>query len=414
MARTIGIVGAGISGLHLTLRLQQLGIESTLYARQSPEELRSGPPLNFVTRFGSTREREYSLGITEWSSSEFDNPWMHMHIDADQPLTLRGALPRPAGSVDFRMYLAGLLEAVTARGGVVVPSRPAHGRDLAELAARHDLLIVAAGRGELRDVFPRDPARSPYEAAPRILAGGLFHGIAAPEPAGMTMNMVPGVGEIHTPTFHSFDGRVTAVLVEGVPGGAFQSVTGSDHRDDPALFAKRVLELITTHAPSLRERIDDKEFGLTRPIDVMQGSLVPTVRRGWAEMGEARYALAIGDAWIVNDPLTAQGANLGSAQAFQVAQALAAHRGAYDVDFCSRLSEQLWATAQPVVDWTNLFLGTPAPHVFSLLTAASADQRVADAFIANLDDPPAMWHSISRPEHTAAFIDAAQSEGSVR
>ncbi|PKV81961.1 styrene monooxygenase/indole monooxygenase family protein [Nocardia fluminea] len=391
------------------LRLQQLGIEATLYSRQNPDEIRSGPPLNFVTRFGSTRERENSLGITDWSSSEFDNAWMHMRIEGEQSLALRGALPRPASSVDFRMYLAGLLESVIGRGGAVVQSRPADGRDLADLAARHDLLIVAAGRGELQQVFPRDPARSPFRAAPRVLAGGLFQGIAPPDPPGMSMNMVPGVGEIHAPTFHSFDGRVTAVLIEAVPGGAFQPVTGPEHRDDPELFAKRVLDLITTYAPSLRERVEDTEFGLTRPIDVMQGALVPTVRRGWAEMGEGRHALAIGDAWIVNDPLTAQGANLGSAQAFQVAQALASHRGAFDANFCMALSEQLWATAQPVVDWTNMFLGAPAPQVLSLLTAASGDQHVADAFIANMDDPPAMWHSISMPEHTAAFIEAAQS-----
>ncbi|MFC3961595.1 styrene monooxygenase/indole monooxygenase family protein [Nocardia jiangsuensis] len=409
MGTSIGIVGAGISGLHLALRLQQLGIESTLYTGQDPDEIRSGPPLNFVTRFGSTRERENSLGITEWSSSEFDNPWMHMRIEGEHSLVLRGALPRPASSVDFRLYLAGLLEAVTERGGAVVQSRPADGRDLADLAARHDLLIVAAGRGELQEVFARDPARSPFRAAPRVLAGGLFRGIAPPEPPGMSMNMVPGVGEIHAPTFHSFDGRVTAVLIEAVPGGAFRTVTGPEHRHDPELFAKAVLDLVTSHAPSLRERVDDREFGLTRPIDIMQGALVPTVRRGWAQMGEGRHALAIGDAWIVNDPLTAQGANLGSAQAFQVAQALASHRGVYDANFCMALSEQLWATAQPVVDWTNMFLGAPAPQVLSLLTAASDDQRVADAFIANLDDPRAMWHSISMPERTAAFIEAAQS-----
>ncbi|MGY0499420.1 styrene monooxygenase/indole monooxygenase family protein [Nocardia sp. FBN12] len=409
MGTSIGIVGAGISGLHLTLRLQQLGIESTLYSRQDPDEIRSGPPLNFVTRFGSTRERENSLGITEWLSSEFDNPWMHMRIEGEESLALRGALPRPASSVDFRIYLAGLLEAVIGRGGTVVQRRPADSRDLADLAAHHDLLIVAAGRGELRDVFPRDPARSPFRTAPRVLAGGLFHGIAPPEPPGMTMNMVPGVGEIHAPTFHSFDGRVTAVLIEAVPGGAFQTVIGPEHRDDPELFAKGVLDLVTTYAPSLRERVDDKEFGLARPNDAMHGSLVPTVRRGWAEMGDGRHALAIGDAWIVNDPLTAQGANLGSAQAFQVARALESHRGGYDAQFCMTLSEQLWATAQPVVDWTNMFLGAPAPQVMSLLAAASGDQRVADAFIANLDDPPAMWHSISRPERTAAFIESAQS-----
>ncbi|MFI7227822.1 NAD(P)-binding protein [Nonomuraea angiospora] len=32
----IGIVGAGISGLTLALRLQQLGVEATLYSEQDP------------------------------------------------------------------------------------------------------------------------------------------------------------------------------------------------------------------------------------------------------------------------------------------------------------------------------------------------------------------------------------------
>jgi hypothetical protein len=45
----------------------------------------------------------------------------------------------------------------------------------------------------------------------------------------------------------------------------------------------------------------------------------------------------------------------------------------------------------------------------TLLAAASADQRVAGAFVANLDRPHAMWHSIDRPEHTDEFVMRARA-----
>ncbi|PNE38042.1 styrene monooxygenase/indole monooxygenase family protein [Streptomyces noursei] len=406
---SMGIVGAGISGLHLALRLQQLGLDTTLYTAKEPDGLRSGPPLNFVTRFDSTRRREEALGITRWSSSAYDNAWMHMSVEGPGGFGFRGRLPQPASSVDFRMYLAALLEAYADRGGDVTVRSVADGPELAGLAGRHDLLVVAAGRGALTDTFGRDPARSPYRTAPRHLAGGLFHGVLPADPPGMTMHMVPGAGEIHAPAYHSFAGQVTVVLVEAVPGGPLSPVTETDYREDPARFGRDVLDLITRHAPLLRERIDAREFALTRPVDMLHGAVVPIVRHGWSDVGGGTFALAVGDAWIANDPLTAQGANLGSALAFQLAEELAAHRGPYDEEFCRTVSGRMWTTARPVVEWTNLFIGEPPPQVARLLAAAAGDQRVADAFVANLDRPEEMWRTVNSTGQTEEFIAQAQA-----
>jgi 2-polyprenyl-6-methoxyphenol hydroxylase-like FAD-dependent oxidoreductase len=307
------------------------------------------------------------------------------------------------------MYLAALLEEYRRRGGSWVRERVADRDGLLRLGERHELLVVAAGRGALTDVFPRDPARSPYTSAPRHLAGGLFDGVRPTEEPGMAVHVVPGAGEIHAPAYHSFTGRVTALLVEAVPGGPFTAVTDRDHREDPGRFVEELLELITAYAPSLRARIDAREFAPARPVDLMRGAVVPGVRRGWARLADDRYALAVGDAWITNDPLTAQGANLGSALAFQLADALREHSGPYDEAFCRTVSERMWATARPVVDWTNLFVGPPPPQLDTLLTAAAADQRVADAYVARLDRPDAMWQCVRSPESTAEFIEEARS-----
>ncbi|WP_162625018.1 styrene monooxygenase/indole monooxygenase family protein [Streptomyces cadmiisoli] len=406
---SIGIVGTGISGLHLALGLRQSGLDATLYSAQGPDDLRGGPPLNFVTRFASTRARERELGLSAWESSEFDNPWMHVTVEAPGGPSFRARLPEPASSVDFRIYLAALLEEYLRRGGNWIRRQVAGRGDLLRLAERHELVVVAAGRGALTDTFPRDPARSPHDRAPRHLVGGLFHGVRPPDPPGMTMHMVPGAGEIHAPTYHSMDGRVTVVLVEAVPGGPFAELTDRDQREDPDRFAKELLGLITAYAPTLRARIDERAFALTRPVDLLRGSVVPVVRRGWARLTDDRFALAVGDAWITNDPITAQGANLGSALAFQLADELRGTPGPYDETFCRTVSERMWATAQPVVDWTNLFLGPPAPQLGTLLAAAADDQRVADAFVARLDRPHAMWRCVRGPDGTAEFIEEARA-----
>ena len=52
MARNIGIVGAGIAGLHLALYLQKHGVDATIITDRAPEDYRNGgssTPLRITT-----------------------------------------------------------------------------------------------------------------------------------------------------------------------------------------------------------------------------------------------------------------------------------------------------------------------------------------------------------------------------
>ncbi|MEU4744750.1 monooxygenase, partial [Actinosynnema sp. NPDC023658] len=90
---SIGIIGAGISGLHLALRLRQLGIDATLYSARTPEDLRGGPPPNLVTRLGSTRTREEVLGVDHWVGAQFENPSMRLSVEVPDGPSFQAALP---------------------------------------------------------------------------------------------------------------------------------------------------------------------------------------------------------------------------------------------------------------------------------------------------------------------------------
>src|SRR5581483_11485616 len=382
----IGIVGTGISGLQLALYLQSAEIETTVYSPQTAAELRAGRLPNLVFRWAPTLDRERQLDVFDWDDHAIGA--MHVRVAGDPPLGFCGRLSRPACGTDFRIYLPALLARYESRGGRVVGG-PCGPRDLGRLAERHDLVVVAAGRDGFGGVFPRDPARSPHERPARHLCAGLYRGVTWPEPAGIELVLVPGGGEIFQLCFHSFEGPVTALSVEAVPGGPLDRLSHLDQAANPAAFEAALLGLLESAAPSIRARIDRSAFGLTRREDLVQGRLVPVVRRAWAALGDGKHALAVGDAWILNDPIAAQGANLGSRCAFLVGEAIAAG-GPYDEVFCRRVEERMWEAAAAPTALSNALLEPPAPPVIDLLVRAAQDQTLADCFVSGFGDPEGM------------------------
>src|SRR5580693_5026266 len=66
----IGIVGAGIAGLHLGLFLQKRGIQATLYADRTPDEVRRGRLPSTTALFGTAREHMRQLGVAHWDTPD--------------------------------------------------------------------------------------------------------------------------------------------------------------------------------------------------------------------------------------------------------------------------------------------------------------------------------------------------------
>jgi 2-polyprenyl-6-methoxyphenol hydroxylase-like FAD-dependent oxidoreductase len=397
----IAIVGAGISGLHLALRLQQAGMPTTLYAERSPEDVAAGPPPNLAVRFEHTRARDRQLGVAPWDEPEYGMYGVNFAAAGDPPLDFWGGLTHPGSSIDFRVYLPHLMASYAERGGAIEILAP-DPEAITTLATRHDLVVVASGRRSVTQLFPRDPSRSPYTAPQRMITAALYLGIGQDPRNGLEYHLCPGVGEIFSIAFHTQQGTLRGINIEAIPGGPLEYLSTLSYEKDPRAFRTSVLKELAEHAPSLRERIDEHEFDLPRPRDVIQGGITPTVRAGWAALPEG-YAVAVGDAWVVNDPVTGQGANLGSHSAFALAEEILAG-GPYDEAFCRRAEARMWEWAGPVTEWTNSFLLPPPPHALELLGAAGQDRRIADAFIDLFNDPVTMWKVLGSPDGTATWL----------
>lgn len=401
--KNIGIVGAGVAGLHLGLRLQAAGVPVTLYAEKGPDELREGRLPSLVVRFHPMRAREHALGIRHWDYPDFGTSGIHFEVSGGPPISWKGSFRQPASGVDMRIYYATLLEAFAERGGdVVVGALLAS--DVARVAAGHDLMVVSSGRSGLCDMFPRDLQLSPYQTPQRWLVGAFYEGLRMPEALRVIYTASPGNGEIFQSPFTTCDGRrVCCILIEGTFGGAFEPLRGIRFEDDPAAFESAVMDLVRQHAPAIHQNIDPREFAVTRPLDILAGAITPSVRRGYVALGGGKLALSLGDAQVATDPILAQGANNAARQAEQLAALLLADPR-IDEAFCRQAESLLWSAARAGAEWTNAMLGPPPPHAIELFIAASRNSKIADELSENFGWPEKNWEIFGSPEGAAAFL----------
>lgn len=401
MAR-IGILGSGIAGLHLGLRLQQLGVAATIYTATAPQQHANLRLPNIVIRSAPTCARERQLGIHDWDTPADHRTCIGFTVHAERALTFTGVLDQPVSVVDMRLYGARLLQTFIARGGPVVIGRVAPDQ-VPALAARHDLLVVAIGRGKAGSLFPRVAEHSPFDRPQRVVIGGLFGGVSRPDRHGLELVFVPGHGEIVVLPARSYRPGVTGIGFEVIPGGAFDGLRRQRYEDDPHAFTATVLDLLRRFAPHVAARIDPHAFGVVRPHDQLVAAVTPTVRRAYTRLQTGAWMLALGDAHVVNDPLTGQGANTASHAAWVVADAIR-DAGAFDEAWCHDVEQRVWSYTKHITAACNAQLQPPPPHLHALMAAAAQHQAIADAFANGFNTPIAWWKLTRSADQTAALL----------
>jgi 2-polyprenyl-6-methoxyphenol hydroxylase-like FAD-dependent oxidoreductase len=398
----IGIIGAGVSGLHLGLYLQAHDVPVTIYTDKDGDTIAAGRLLNTVAHHHHTLERERALGIHHWDVAEHGYV-CHHHFISGPGLTFQGDFDHPSMCIDYRMYLPRLMADFQERGGEIRIVPPPEAADVERISGDHDLVVVAVGRGSIGGMFRRRPEKSPYDRPQRRLCAGLYHGVARSEPVGVSFCISPGHGELLELPLLTREGPATAFLFENIPGGETERLVDMPVEEDVPAFERAVLDVITEHYGWVAERIDPSEFRLMGPRDVLQGALTPVVREDYVQLSNGRFALAMGDTHAVVDPIIGQGANSASYSAWKVGERIVDDL-AYDERFCQGVAAARAERVMGISDWTNIMLNPPE-HVLGLLMAMAENRQLCDAFSSNWDRPERNLEALATPERTRAFME---------
>ncbi|MBX9651244.1 MAG: FAD-dependent monooxygenase [Xanthobacteraceae bacterium] len=402
MARNIGIVGAGIAGLHLALYLQKHGVDATIITDRAPEDYRNSRLLNTVAHHHVTIAREDYLGVNHWNDPK-DHYYYHDHVfNFPQPLSFRGDFSKPSRAIDYRIYLPTLMNDFTRRGGKIEYRRIEQG-DIAPLVARFDLLVVSTGKGPLGQLFTYRPEHTPYSQPQRRLCVGLYTGVRQPDPMNVTLSVSPGHGEMIVIPTITFDGVANALLMENVPGGDMEELATLSYDDNPKHFLSVLLGKLEKHHPTTYDRIDTARFGLAQPLDLLQGGVVPTVRNTVVEFDGGKCAIALGDVHSVVDPMMGQGANVASYAAFVLGEEIV-NSDVLDARFCEKVDLKRQDRVLAASRWTNIMLQPPSEALGMLIGAMSQNPALANAFTENFNYPDHQWDGVSTPARIHAWI----------
>ena len=399
------IVGAGQAGLQLALGLIEEGHDVTVVSNRTPDDIRDGRVMSSQCMFDAALQTERDLGLDFWESACPPIEGISLAVPAPdgsgKAIDWASRLDGYAQSVDQRVKMPGWMEQLEEHGGKLVIKDA--GVDELELYTQwNDLVVVAAGKGEIVRLFERDAARSPYDQPMRALALTYVTGMTPrPEYTAVCFNLVPTIGEYFVFPALTTTGTCEIMVFEGIPGGPMDcwgDVT------TPAAHLERSKWILETFMPWEAERCRNVE--LTDDNGILAGRFPPTVRRPVGELPSGRLVLGLADTVMLNDPITGQGSNNAAKMATAYLDAIRAHGDApYDRAFMEQTFDRFWDEyGQFTTAWTNALLSPPPPHVLELLTAGNRSPAVAHRLVNGFDNPVDYFDWFMFPEKAEAYL----------
>lgn len=386
--RRIAIVGAGQAGLQLALGLLAKGYHVTLATNRSGEDIRNGKVMSSQCMFNAALQSERDLGLNFWEDQCPAVEGIGLAVpnpeNPSEPLfSWSTRLDRYAQSVDQRLKMPVWLDEFVRRGGELT-IQDVGVAELEQLSSSHDLVLLAAGKGEIVNLFEKDVERTQFQQPQRALALTYVKGMRPMSPfSRVSFNLIPGVGEYFVFPSLTTTGPCEIMVFEGVPGGpmdCWQGITTAEQH------LEKSLELINRYLPWEAERCRSVE--MTDDKGFLSGRFTPMVRKPVLTLPSGRKVFGMADALVVNDPITGQGSN-NAAKCSKVYLDAIVARGAQDFgpEWMHDTFEQYWSYAQHVVKWTNTMLTPPPQHLLELLGAASQSKPLASAIANGFDDP---------------------------
>jgi 2-polyprenyl-6-methoxyphenol hydroxylase-like FAD-dependent oxidoreductase len=410
--RDITIVGAGQAGLVLGIGLLANGYRVKLVTSETAAQIGAGPIRSAQGMFHAALQIERDLGLNTWDDVAPQMRALQFALigpGGEPAFAWRGELDAPAASVDQRLKFPAWMRVFEERGGRL-ETRSAGVADLDELARECELLVVAAGKADVRNLFARDGAKSPFDAPQRALAMCCVKNARPYDPVRVSFSLLPGSGEFFCVPSWGANGACEYLLIEAIPGGPLDRFDGVTA---PAQRLALALELLAANVPAEFERYADAE--LTDAGATLAGRFTPEVRTPVATLPSGALAFGLGDTVVLNDPITGQGSNNATKAAAAYLAAIVA-RGSepFDAAWMQATFDAHWdAYAAWSTAFTNALLQPAPPHMQRFLLEASWRPALRRAFVNGFDHPPSLFPWLGDPAACEAMIEAAEVERAV-
>jgi hypothetical protein len=425
--RRIAIIGSGVTGLLCAHALVKAGLDVTVFSDRTADQwLNESRPTGTAARFDTALAFERELGLAHWDAEAPAIGGAYLTVCAELGKSLLVApcrIRRSARAIDVRLQSHRWMNDLVARGGKVEIEKVTPAR-LDEIAAAHDLTIVAAGRADLCKLFERDAERSVYTAPQRklamVMSRGAAMGFAGVPFLPVKFNLVPGIGEAFwSPYFHKDHGPSWSLIFEAKAGGPL------DRFDS----AKSAAEVLSIGKAVIKESFPwdhawAKDMEVSDDLGWLVGTVTPTVRSPVATLPSGRVVTALGDTAVSLDPIGGQGANNGTKMARALSEAIVA-RGdqPFDAAWMTDTFNRYWETQGKAMYTFNKLLLEPIADAGkeiliaqygALGNADGPQQAIADAFAENFDTPELLTPALQDSALAREFISRTMGSSWVR
>lgn len=387
MKKKICIIGSGTAGLQLAYSLKE-EFDVTVIHSNSSDKIRNGRIMSTQVHFGSTRTRENRFKMPKWEDRTLLKS-IHMTI-GNQKLFV-GKLKEPALSVDQRFYFSHCLKDLENQG-VSFRLLRVNKDHIESLADEFDLTIDCSGKSGPLFPFPIEKQLSPIQVPQRKCIVGYFLGVKPNDPPGISVTVLPEIGEMFEIPAMTEQGPVTILFIMAVPGGeldVFKEIK------DVKEFTNQMKNITQKYFQDIHERIQQDIFALSDDKAFLNVAIKPVIRKPYV-IFKNKIVIGCGDSVFLNDPITGQGCNLSSFCAEQLYETLIQYKNSiWDI----RIGETYWDRTKTVVkevtEWTNAMTQALPQHVVQILLAGAENQKIADEV--------AEWFANPRKAYEAFF-----------
>lgn len=370
MNKRIGIIGSGTAGLQLAYSLKN-DFDVTLLHYEEADDIRREKIRSTQVHFRPTLDREHRFHVPETDAAPSIKT---IHFNMGQQKLFVGRLTGAATSIDQRMAYSNAMEDLAEQGVSLRKARVSQ-NEVKDLAESYDLLIDATGKSGPLLPFPVEAELTPFDAPQRKCIVGYFTGVAPVEPVGISITVLPGVGEMFEIPALTEQGAVTILFIEALPEGMLDAFKGVKSAHD---FEERMKSMLQENFPEIYGRVDLDHFALVDKAAYLQTAITPVIRRPYL-MLNGTLVLGCGDSVFLADPITGQGCNTASYCAEQLYESLTAHK---ESPWDEKVGIDYWKRTRPyltaVTEWTNAMTGPMPEHIVQMLIQAATDQQIAD------------------------------------